>query len=151
MRVGLKSAIAGALALLLTNGAAAQSVNECDWVSSARNLVEPWEENSRTFANGAIRIALLDTAEPACCSYHLLVLSPHPEWGQACHVISEQPGQGWVEIKFKKQKAKYDPAKGLRVNIRVEYYDPDTGGADPDLGHRVGIRINQATGEVTLE
>ncbi len=129
----------------------AQSVNDCDWVSSARNLVEPWEENSHQFANGAIRVALLDTAEPACCSYHLLVISPHPEWGQACHVISNQAGMGWMWVRYKDLKASYDASKGLRVNIEVEHYDPSTGTSDPALTERIGVRINQATGEVTLE
>ncbi len=131
--------------------AQAQTVNDCDWVSSARNLVAPWDENARDFANGAIRIALLDTYEPACCSYHLLVLSPDPEFGQACHVISDVPGQGWTGIRYKDLAAEYDPARGLRVNIDVDYYNPETGTADPARTRRLGVRINQATGQVTLE
>lgn len=130
---------------------AGQTVNECDWVSSARNLVTPWENNMRDFANGAIRVALLDTYEPACCSYHLLVISPHPEWGQACHVISKEAGQGWMSVRYKDIDASYDPASGLRVNIEVENYNPETGTADPALTRRYGVRINQATGSVTLE
>lgn len=138
-------------ALMVAGGAQAQSVNDCDWVSSARNLVMPWESNYRDFANGKIRVALLDTYEPACCSYHLLVISPHPEWGQACHVISQDPGMGWVSLRYKDIQASYDPALGLRVNIQVDHFDPNTGGADPARTEYFGIRINQATGSVTLE
>ncbi len=143
--------VAAVLAASVGGAAFAQSVNECDWVASARNLAEPWGENTRTFANGAIRVALLDTLEPVCCSFHLLVLSPHPEWGQACHVVSDQPGQGWVALHFQNLKASYDAAKGLRVNVDADYYDPATGTADPAQRMRFGIRINQATGTVTLE
>ncbi len=54
------------LALCLAAPVAAQTVGDCDtWQTSARNLAEPWEANSRTFANGDIRVALLDTIEPA--------------------------------------------------------------------------------------
>ena len=148
----MKNWVIGTLVgLSLATSAAAQSVNECDWVSSARNLVTPWEENYRDFANGAIRVALLDTYEPACCSFHLLVLSPHPEWGQACHVVSMAPGQGWVRVQFMNLKASYDPSLGLRVNIDVDHYDPETGTADPSRRERIGVRINQASGSVTLE
>ncbi len=143
--------LTAAFCTALAGHATGQTVNDCDWVSSARNLVAPWSQNTRIFANGAIRIALLDAGEPACCSFHLLVLSPDPEWGQACHVISAQPGMGWVGIGFRDQKASYDAAKGLRVNISVDTYDPDTGTADPANRGTVGIRINQATGQVTLE
>jgi hypothetical protein len=39
----------------------------------------------------------------------------------------------------------------LRVNIDVDYYNPETGTADPARTRRLGVRINQATGQVTLE
>jgi len=141
--------------LLALMGAAlpgrAQSISQCNWVASAANLVEPWGDNSRTFANGAVKIALLDTFEPACCSFHLLVLSPDPEISRACHVVSVSPGTGWGNIHFMKQKASYDPALGLRVNVLVDKYDAQTGVINPALRQTLGVRINQATGLVTLE
>jgi len=139
-----------ALALLAATPVAAQTVNDCDSIASAANLVMPWEDNSRDFAKGAIRIALLDTYEPACCSYHLLVISPDPEFGLACHVISAGPGQGWVSVRYKDLTAGYDPAKGLLVPVEAATYDPETGAAKA-VKTRFGIRINQATGSVTLE
>ncbi|WP_341368285.1 hypothetical protein [Yoonia sp. BS5-3] len=56
--------------------AAAQEAIPCDWQASAQHLVEPWEENSRTFANGDVRVAALDTIEPAAGFAYLMVLSP---------------------------------------------------------------------------
>ena len=45
--------------------ASAQSVEDCDWRASAQALIEPWEDNTRTFANGDVRLAVTDTIEPA--------------------------------------------------------------------------------------
>jgi len=141
--------LAGFLAVAAAGHLSAQTVNECDWVSSARNLVTPWSENIRDFANGRIRIALLDTYEPACCAFHLLVLSPDPEFGQACNVISQSPGQGWAGLRFQDLDSSYDPAKGLRINVEASHYDPETGATGRQ--ERFGIRINQASGSVTIE
>lgn len=140
-------------AVCMTTGsiASAQSINPCDWVASARNLVEPWNKTSRTYANGAIRIALLDTGgEPACCSNHLLVLSPDPEIGQACHVLSEQPGLGFGAVYLENIQSGYDPEQGLLLDIPVGYYDPNTGRVSPENTETVPLVINQATGLVSF-
>lgn len=142
-----------AVALMLSGPVAAQSINDCDWVASPANLVEPWSENTRTFANGAIRIALLDTGEPVCCFAHLLILSPSAEdegpGYRACHVLSDgEAGIGFAEVDLPGIAAGYDPARGLRLDIPVwRYIDGSTRGRPG----RVAGRINQATGTVTLE
>ena len=140
-------------ALSLCAPAAAQSINPCDWVASPANLAEPWETNIRSFANGAIRIALLDTEEPACCSSHLLLLAPSGQVEgpgyRACHVISAgPPGTGFTQLDFAGITASYDPVRGLRLEISVGYF---TDGVDPARPGRVAVRVNQATGAVTLE
>ena len=45
--------------LLLVSAApiAAQQARLCDWQASAQALVEPWNENTRVFANGNVRVA----------------------------------------------------------------------------------------------
>ncbi|MCD9149415.1 hypothetical protein [Pseudophaeobacter flagellatus] len=132
--------------------AGAQSLEECDWVASARNLVEPWQDTTRTYANGAIRVALLDTGgEPTCCSNHLLILSPHPDYGQACHVLSRQPGLGFRQVFLDAATRGYDPSKGVLISVPVGLYDPDTGGVDTASVSAVHIRINQSLGLVGLE
>jgi hypothetical protein len=142
-----------AAALILAAPAAAQTLNDCDWVASPANLIEPWEANTRTFANGAIRIAALDTEEPACCYAHLLILSPSGEVEgpgyRACHVLSDgAPGMGFSGIDLAGIAASYDPARGLRLDVPVFRYTDGTGPGRPG---RVAVRINQATGAVTLE
>ncbi|MFC4214668.1 hypothetical protein ACFP4H_04500 [Pseudophaeobacter arcticus] len=140
------------IALSGASGAGAQSLQSCDWVASAANLVEPWAETSRTYGDGAVRIALLDTGgEPACCSSHLLILSPDPEYGQACHVLSDRQGTGFRQVFLEQSNSRYDAGKGLLVTIPVGRFDPDTGGVDPASIQPVSIRINQSSGQLALE
>ena len=143
---------ATAAVCLLASSAASQSIQDCDWVASAANLVEPWSETSRTFANGDIRVAELDTGgEPACCSSHLLILSPNPEYGQACHVLSVQPGVGFSRVFTSGIESSYDPGKGILLQVSVGRFDPATGSSVSNSPMRVPVRINQATGVVKIE
>lgn len=74
--------LAAATAVLSVFSANAASVKDCgdDYKANIQNLAEPWEKNTKTFLNGSVRIALVDTGgEPVCCSMHLLVLAEAPE------------------------------------------------------------------------
>jgi hypothetical protein len=142
------------LLVSLAAPAGAQAILECGWVGNPAYIVEPWEANTRTFANGAIRLALIDTdGEPVCCPIHLLILAPvgeveGPAW-RACHLLSDSaPGIGFNEIDLQGVAASYDPALGLRLDVPVWRY---TDGLDRGRPGRVAVRINQATGSVTLE
>ncbi|WP_417599492.1 hypothetical protein [Pararhodobacter oceanensis] len=149
--------LATTTAALLPVIASAQVVGECDWLGNAANIAEPWEVNSRTFANGNIRIALLDTGgEPVCCSAHLLVLSPSgngsdgPVYRQ-CRVVSATAGQGFYSMDIPGITASYDPARGLLVSVPVGHWHQGMdSGAGPIPG-RMDIRINQANGAVYYE
>lgn len=123
----------------------AQDIRDCDWPASARNLVEPWEDNSRTFANGQTRLALLDTAgEPAAGSYYLLVLSPpYAELGdRQCRVLGHN-GIGFGYIDFPNLNAAYDPASGFTFDVPVEIFDGET-----HVGHRLTFTLDQGTGDI---
>ena len=69
---------------LLSSGAQAQDVTPCRYegdsayLSSIAVVAEPWAENTRLFADGAVRLVVLDTEEPAFAAYHLAVLI----WGE---------------------------------------------------------------------
>lgn len=144
---------AAVMLALTAHGAPAQVIAECGWVGKAANIVEPWEENSRSFANGAIRVALLDTGgEPVCCARHLLILAPSghedgPDYRQ-CLVASAQEGSGFFDIDFDQIVASYDPALGLLIDVQLWHHAGDGGPGTPD---RMQIRINQATGAVEIE
>jgi hypothetical protein len=144
--------ILGVLMALLTgiHAAQAQAVSDCDWQSSAWNLVEPWEENTRTFSNGAVRLAVLDTIEPAAGAMHLLILSPpYGELGdRQCKVLSWGEGLGFAGLYFNDLKAGYDPTRGLLFEIPVQIYDPETSFSNSAL---VSLELNQATGAIKVD
>ena len=145
-------------AALLASPAFAQSqdefstagVIECDETSSAEFIGEPWEKNTVTFADGAIRVAVLDYIEPAAAGYKLLVLSPpYDEVGfRKCRVIEHSEHYGFGLIQLEGHKASYDPKTGLTLTIPIGNYDVDTGG---NKMSEMAVRINQSTGEITVK
>lgn len=122
------------------------SVMDCDWQASAWNLVEPWEDNTRTFSEGKTRLAMLDTVEPAAGWAYVLVLSPpYSELGdRQCKVIGLN-GMGFAGMNFQALTASYDPARGLGFVLPVDVYDFDAGMPVPAT---LGFTLNQATGSI---
>ncbi|MBF9034875.1 hypothetical protein HKCCE2091_11545 [Rhodobacterales bacterium HKCCE2091] len=140
--------IAACLALPAPALAGTATVTDCGPMTSARNVAEPWEENTLTFANGAIRVAILDTVEPAAAAFHLLVLSPpYSELGdRQCRMVSAGPGGwGFGFLSFERHEASYDPATGLTVTMDMGIVN-QSGVAD---ALALSVTINQATGEIT--
>lgn len=135
------------LAALAATPAMAQQVTDCDWKARADAIAEPWDTNSRTFSNGAVRLALLDTIEPAAMPFHLLILSPpYDELGaRQCVVVSHEGGMGFYDIDFAALDAAYDPAIGLIFDVPARIWISDGN----ILARRLHINLNQATGEVT--
>ena len=126
---------------------AAQSVDLCDWQASAQALVEPWEDNTRTFANGAVRIAALDTTEPANASAYLLLLSPPRTLlgERQCRVVGWTEGLGFTALSFADLKADYDPARGLILTVPTRIYDP---ALDFSNAAVLTVVLNQSTGAI---
>ncbi len=140
----------GALVLVaLPHLVTAQVVNKCDWRAQAVNLVEPWAKNSRTFSDGRVRLAVLDTIEPGAGALNILVLSPPVDemGGRQCRVVSLGKEIGFAGATLNGMVAKYDPATGLTFNIHIELYNGDTGTSVPG---RLLITLNQATGEMRV-
>ncbi len=138
-----------ALALTLTTAAAtsAQQAFECDWQARADTIVEPWEDNSRTFANGDVRLAVLDTIEPAAGAFHILVLSPPYDelGGRQCRTLSMDDGIGFSGVDFSSLQAGYDPAVGLVFEVNVRRFLPDSDSFGDAL---LTFTLNQATGTI---
>ncbi|WBU64019.1 hypothetical protein [Paracoccus aerodenitrificans] len=143
-----------ALFLLLAAPAAAQSVGECGEWSSARNVPEPWDANTASYAEGAVRIVLLDTLEPAAAALHLMILSPpRNELGERqCRVVSLAGDAGWptgfAALDFAERQVDYDPETGLSFVFPVSAFDPDTGHESPA---ELSVTLNQSTGMITAE
>ncbi len=141
----------GAAAAIVTAGAAAaQELRDCDWVASARNIAEPWGQNTREFANGAVRITKMDTIEPAAGSVFLTVLSPpYGELGdRQCKVIGWSHGVGFTELYFNDLLASYDPALGLIFQLPARIYDPEYAFSNSAI---LSFVVNQATGEINAD
>ena len=157
MRAVILSGLAAGL--LVAPVAQAQVVRDCQddaWLASPANIGEPWDAQSRTFANGAIRIALIDTGgEPVCCSAHLLVLSPSggqdgPEY-RACRIVSGGQGAGFFAVDIAGTTAAYDPRRGLLLSVPVGHWHPGIETGRPPIWERLELRVNQATGTVAVE
>jgi hypothetical protein len=140
---------AAALTGLWSAPVSAQMVTDCEsYVTSAQMVAEPWETNTATYAKGAIRVAVMDTVEPAAGAFHLMILAPSDdELGfRACHLVSETSGIGFGGMTLQGAKAAYDPAKGLTLRLPTSFWLPDT---DSYVDGILAVTINQATGVVS--
>ena len=155
-RIFLPTVCAAAIGLFAP--ANADVVRDCDDRIGVEVIAEPWEEMSRSFANNAVRLAVLDYEEPASSSLILMVLywksssDGIPE-GRICKFITagNRFPDGWADIRFAEMSSDYDPDKGLVLSVPVLPYDAvGHTGADEAAKYNVTIAINRATGDVTL-
>lgn len=126
----------------------AVTVQPCTELASVRSIAEPWEANTRTFANGEIRLVVLDTIEPAAAAFHLVILHPPRDilGGQMCTQVSADDGIGFGGMDIGPAAASYDPGRGLTVALPVSTYDPEA--ADFYRDSLLSVTINQANGQV---
>lgn len=134
---------------LMASPAAAQTSFPCDWEAHVDNIAEPWEDNIATFSNGAIRVALLDTIEPASASAYLLILHPPTnEMGvRVCTSVGLDDGLGYAAMFFEDLTSSYSPETGLVLTIPAIIFLPEQSFQNSAL---VKITINQASGEVSV-
>ena len=141
--------LAVAVALSAPATVSAQSIRDCEtFEANARNV--DFSQSPQVFAEGAISLIALDTEEPTCCSWHLMVLHPAGQgdpW-QACTLISREGSFGWVGLDLRSSRASYDPARGLTVEVPARIYLPESGFQN---GTMLEVTINQSTGSVTVD
>lgn len=140
-------ALCAATLLITASPVAAQTVGDCDWRASAQAIVEPWDQNTRTFANGDVRLALIDAIEPALGAFHILVLSPPYDelGGRQCQVVSWNDSIGFAGVDWAALEPGYDPAIGLFFNVPVDVFLDGTDYATPLF---LFFSLNQSTGEI---
>ncbi|MEO1638442.1 MAG: hypothetical protein AAFU41_04265 [Pseudomonadota bacterium] len=138
------------LVLGLAGPAISQEVSNCDWRAVPANIAEPWSENTRVFANGAVRVAALDTVEPALgFAYFLVISPPRDDLGiRQCQLVGGPTGMGFAGMDFDGLAATYDPAIGLNFEVIVQVYDPET---DTTPRRLLSVTVNQATGGVAAQ
>ena len=137
--------------------ARADVVRDCDDRVGVGVIAEPWEEMSRSYANHAVRVAVLDYEEPAASSLILMVLywqvSDEPYAARICKIITAglQFPDGWAGIRIDQTKSRYDPAQGLILSVPVLPYDyQGHTGANEAAKYDVTFAINRSTGALTL-
>jgi hypothetical protein len=143
------------LATVLAAPVAAQQVQPCGnggdfpFETTAMAIAEPWEANTRSFADGDIRIAVMDTWEPALGAYYLMVLF----WSGAdteadiryCSLVSNG-SLGFVSMTLDGLTSRYDPALGLVLSVPTTFYNP----SDDELEEGVlEVVLNRKTLEVS--
>jgi hypothetical protein len=141
--------LAVAFAAALPQAAEAQAVDLCgDYRSSVFALAEPWETSTRLFADGAVRLAVMDTVEPAAGAFHLIILSPpYDELGtRQCRILSGTDGLGFAGLTLEGITADYDPATGLTFVLPARRWLPES---DSYADAVLTVTLNQATGDIT--
>jgi hypothetical protein len=146
-----RSVVGIVFAALSVSPALAVQVRECDETASVLALAEPWEKNTRSFYNGQVRVALIDTGgEPVCCSMHLLILMPDRQdelGGRLCRLVSDKETLGFEAIDFARLKTRYDAGRGLLLTFPYQLYVDG-------IRHRGGtarVRLNIEQGSVQVE
>lgn len=141
-------AVAATLFACATPGLA-QTAVACDGMTDFDAIVEPWEDNSRTFANCALRLALIDMIEPAASAFHIMILHP-PRDGlgvRQCTTVGQAHGVGYAAIFFEDLSARYDPASGLTFKVPVIIFLPDQNFQNSAL---LSISVDQSTGDIRV-
>lgn len=136
---------------LMATPIAAQVALPCDWQARADAIVSPWEEkNSATFANGDVRVALIDVAEPAGASFYLHITHPpYDSLGlRTCTVVGLGENIGYAAIFFDELEAGYDPAGDFKFEVPAIIYLPEHNFQNSAL---LSITVNQALGEVIVK
>ncbi|MGZ9809442.1 hypothetical protein ACXN5S_03165 [Pseudoroseicyclus sp. H15] len=132
---------------LLPQTAFAFGAEPCAGRVGIDSIVEPWAESTATFANGEVRVALIDFTEPAGGPVHLAIISPpRDELGlRQCRLITRDGVFGWSNLDFSTLEAAYDPATGLTFTIEGSAANADETAFDPLL---VTVTLDQSTGEI---
>ncbi len=139
--------LSAAFATLIPIAATAQHVAPCGDDADVQTLVEPWEDHIRSYANGAVRVALIDSIEPFTGSLRILVLTPpyKDDGNRHCAIVGWNEAQGFVTLDFGGLTPTYDPVTGLALGIQARFYDEALDFTNIGI---LDVVINQGTGEV---
>lgn len=136
------------MALLAASPVAAQEVRDCDEMAAVEAVPEPWADHTQTFAGGQVRLAVIDTLEPAAAAVQLVILSPpFDELGvRQCKMVGSEGGLGFGGMTLDGIESSYDPETGLTWGVPVRVYDESAGGF---FDTYLWVTLNQSTGAIT--
>ncbi len=129
--------------------APAQELQPCDARSAAPGLSDFGRDDVRTFGDGNILVARLDTGRPAFAPMRLLILSPprDAEGRRQCRLVRLEDGLGFGQLYLSRAGARYDPGRGLTADVPGLILLED-GFSNPILVH---VTINQQSGAIALD
>ncbi len=123
-----RAALVAAVVLAPGLAGAAVTMGSCDGAAARlTNIPEPWEAHSRSFARGAVRVTLLDAAQPDAAAFHIAVMHDRlSETGKpyrACQIVGAEGQAGFSDVAFDRLEASFDADNGLQVRIPVQVLD----------------------------
>ena len=124
--------------------ALAQVATNCFWDAYAPLASEP----ITTYANGAIRVAVVDRGGASDGSKYLLIGHPQGTGPTDCTLIGFEITRGFASMWPSDPPSRYDPAHGLTLIMDAIFVLPDQNFSN---SMRLFVTINQATGGVTLD
>jgi len=140
----------GAAAALAAAPAQAATIADCNEYAMTTFVAEPWEQSSRTFYNGQVRLVVTDTdGEPVCCSTWLVVIFPNADdelGGRTCRMVGSASGLGWTGVDMKGVKSTYAAATGLTITVPVRRMID----GDRIVNETVKLRLDLRTSRLTL-
>ena len=147
----IRTATLAAVAILTSAPALAQQavVLPCDERIELDAVPEPWGDHTRSFANGDVRLAVIDTIEPAVAAIWLAVLSPpfDPLGARQCRMVGVD-GAGFFSVDLDALGSNYDPSQGLLFDIAVDVFVTAT---NSPVEMNLGLVVNQATGAIQAD
>jgi hypothetical protein len=133
----------------LAGPAGAQVIAPCldDWRANVAALAEPWGDMTATAAGGEVRLAIVDTIEPAAAAFHLILLSPPYDetGGRQCLIVSAGDGAGFAGLSLEGADSAGDLASGLTLSLPASQLDEGTGEMLPA---RLTVTLDAGTGAV---
>ncbi|MBF9044430.1 hypothetical protein HKCCE4037_13895 [Rhodobacterales bacterium HKCCE4037] len=145
----MKRLVAAAVAAIsFATSANAFVVRECGPEFTPLTITEPWEEYSRTYAEGAIRIFEMFIDPNVASGAAIGILHPLPDepggpYRRCSAIYFSDEFRFFGQAFIAEAEARYDPALGLVISVPVQVLS--------ETGRRiVSFAVNQATGTVTL-
>jgi hypothetical protein len=141
-------AVLGVTVAMMAAPSGAQSVVPCAGLITIEMISEPWEQYSRAYADGAIRLFEAYVSPSMAAGAVIGVLHPvpgDPYSQRVCTAVQyANPDPSFFsEVLIAEATATYDPVTGLTIRVPVRF--PDS--RQPI--DAIWITVNQATGKVT--
>lgn len=150
MGVGLIRNVIAALLLMLPSIGMSQSVGPCTELTRVDLIAEPWDANTRSFGDGAVRIAVVDTIAPAIGAFHLILFSPPLDENdkRQCRVISGTEEYGFGGLSLEGISVDFEPGQKLELKIAAAVFEPD---GETFVGKTLLIDVDQSSGEISAK